>query len=171
MATIPSGHEHTITTVYYALHLAMSFLLNTLITLLALAATSVLLPSIPLGFFRFGLRGVGWFIQKRTRSRKEFIISRVRADEEEFQAKRDSAAATAASGNTGKSSPSTSQAEDEDWEKVNVGTAGNNQGNGHKQKDGTASGGDENFKGIIGFIHPFWYAVVSFSGCEFISLT
>lgn len=147
----------------------MSFLLSTLIALLTLVASSVLLPSIRLGFLRFGLRGVGWFIQKRTRSRKEFIISRVRADEEEFQAKW--AAATAASCSTGKSSLSTSQAEDEDWEKVNVGTVGNNQGNGHKRKDGTALGGDENWKGIIGFFHPFWYAVVSFSECGFISLT
>ena len=119
----------------------MSFLLNTLITLLALAAAFVILPTIPLSILRFGLRGLGWFIQKRTRSRKEFIISRVRADEEEFQSKR-----------AGKSSPSTSQAEDEDWEKVDtstssVGPAGNN---GH-------GAGDENWDGIIGFFHPFWY--------------
>ena len=119
----------------------MSFLLNTLITLLALAATFVILPTIPLSILRFGLRGLGWFIQKRTRSRREFIVSRVRADEEEFQAKR-----------AGKSSPSTSQAEDEDWEKVDtstssVGTAG---GNGQAR-------GDENWDGIIGFFHPFWY--------------
>lgn len=127
----------------------MALLLNILITLIALAATSVLLPTIPLGVLRLGLRGVGWFIRKRTRSRREYIISRVRAEEEEeLQAKRG-----------GKLSPSTTQAEDEDWEKVDtssVGTAGNNHNNGQKNRNGQGPG-DESWDGIIGFFHPFWY--------------
>lgn len=120
----------------------MALLINILISLLALAATSVLLPTIPLSFLRLGLRGVGWFIRKRTRSRREYIISRVRTEEEEFQAKR-----------AEKLSPSTTQAEDEDWEKVDtssVGTAGNNHNNGQEKRD-------ESWDGIIGFFHPFWY--------------
>lgn len=137
----------------------MSLILNALITIIAVAATSVLLPTIPLSHLRLVLRGVGWFIQKRTRSRREFIISRVRADEEEFQAKQGSPA-------SGKSS-STSQTEDEDWEKVDTSLAvGNNNGNGHREKNGQrkAQGQgskDQDWDGIIGFFHPFWYALVA----------
>lgn len=137
----------------------MSLILNALITIIAIAATSVLLPTIPLSLLRLVLRGVGWFIQKRTRSRREFIISRVRADEEEFQAKRDSSA-------SGKSSSSTSQTEDEDWEKVDTSLAVGNNGNGHREKNrqrkaqGQGSK-DQDWDGIVGFFHPFWYALVA----------
>lgn len=70
----------------------------------------------------------------------------MRAEEEEFQAR-----------GVEKSSPSTTQAEDEDWEKVDtssVGTAGNNHNNGQEKKR------DECWNGIIGFFHPFWYALL-----------
>lgn len=139
----------------------MPFILNALITILAVAATSVFLPTIPLSLLRLVLRGVGWFVQKRTRSRREFIVSRVRADEEEFQAKGDNSAST-------KSSPSTSQTEDEDWEKVDTSAAVGNNGNGHREKNrrGKAQGQgpkDEDWDGIIGFFHPFWYALLLFA--------
>ncbi|KAF4260368.1 hypothetical protein CNMCM8714_001132 [Aspergillus fumigatus] len=120
----------------------MLFLLKTFLTLLALLATCVLLPQFPLGVLRFVLRGVGWVIQKRTRSRREFLISRVRADEEEQLVKRS------------KSSP---RGEDEDWEKVDSsssssGTAGPSKKGGNNGNRGPA---DADWEGIIGFFHPF----------------
>lgn len=115
----------------------MLFLLKALISVLALLAACVVLPQLPLAVLRIVLRGVGWIIQRRTRSRREYILSRVRADEEEFQSKRS------------KPSPG----EDEDWEKVDTsssssGPAGNN-----------SSSGNDDWEGIIGFFHPFWYVV------------
>ncbi|KAK1141200.1 asparagine-linked glycosylation protein [Aspergillus melleus] len=114
----------------------MLFLLKSLITVLALLATCVLVPQLPLSLLRFVLRGVGWVIQKRTMSRRELVLSRVRIEDEEFQARR----SKWSSGGLG---------EDEDWEKVDSsssssGTAGNKQ-----------TGRDEDWAGIIGFFHPF----------------
>lgn len=116
----------------------MLFLLKTAITVLALLATCVLLPRLPLAVLRFVLRGVGWVIQKRTRSRREYILSRVRAEDEEASSKRSR-------------SSSGAHGEDEDWEKLDSsssgsGTPGNNKA--HESDD---------WNGIIGFFHPFWY--------------
>lgn len=116
----------------------MLFLLKTVITVLALLATCVLVPQLPLGLLRFVLRGVGWVIQKRTRSRRELVLSRVRIEDEEFQARR----SKSSSGGSG---------EDEDWEKVDSSSSGSGTA-GHKQ-----TGRDEDWNGIIGFFHPFWY--------------
>ncbi|KAF7171239.1 hypothetical protein CNMCM5623_003625 [Aspergillus felis] len=120
----------------------MLFLLKTFLTLLALLATCVLLPQLPLVVLRCVLRGVGWVIQKRTRSRREFLISRVRADEEEQLVKRP------------KSSP---RGEDEDWEKVDSsssssGTAGPSKKGGNSGDKGPE---DADWEGIVGFFHPF----------------
>ncbi|RHZ55207.1 alpha-1,2-mannosyltransferase ALG11 [Aspergillus thermomutatus] len=120
----------------------MLFLLKTFLTLLALLATCVLLPQLPLGLLRFVLRGVGWVIQKRTRSRREYLISRVRVDEEEQLVKR------------AKSSP---RGEDEDWEKVDSsssssGTAGPSKKGGNSNNKGPE---DADWEGIVGFFHPF----------------
>lgn len=112
----------------------MLLILKSILTLLALLATCVLLPQLPLGLLRLVLRGVGWVVLKRTRSRRDYIVSRVRADEEEYSARTKPASAT-------------TSGEDEDWEKVDTsssssGTAGNH--------------GNEEWDGIIGFFHPFW---------------
>ncbi|KAF7167468.1 hypothetical protein CNMCM6106_003028 [Aspergillus hiratsukae] len=120
----------------------MLFLLKTFLTLLALLATCVLLPQLPLGVLRFLLRCVGWAIQKRTRSRREYLVSRVRADEEEQLVKR------------AKSSP---RGEDEDWEKVDSsssssGTAGLSKKGGNSGNKGPK---DADWGGIVGFFHPF----------------
>ncbi|PKX94587.1 alpha-1,2-mannosyltransferase ALG11 [Aspergillus novofumigatus IBT 16806] len=120
----------------------MLFLLKPFLTLLALLATCLLLPQLPLGVLRFVLRGVGWVIQKRTRSRREFLISRVRADEEEQLVK------------GFKSSP---RGEDEDWEKVDSsssssGTAGPSKKGGNSGNKGSE---DADWEGIVGFFHPF----------------
>ncbi|OOF97017.1 glycosyltransferase family 4 protein [Aspergillus carbonarius ITEM 5010] len=111
----------------------MLLILKSILTLLALLATCVLLPQLPLGLLRLVLRGVGWVVLKRTRSRRDYIVSRVRADEEEYSARTKPASAT-------------TSGEDEDWEKVDTsssssGTAGNH--------------GNEEWDGIIGFFHPF----------------
>lgn len=145
----------------------MSFILNALITVFTLAATSVVLPTIPLSLLRLVLRCVGWFIEKRTKSRREFITSRVRVDEEEFQTKRGSGDVSA------KSSSSTSQTEDEDWEKVDSSAGiGNNGNGGDKEKSGRGKAQgqgtkDEDWEGIIGFFHPFWYVLLPWSTLHF----
>ncbi|GLA70089.1 asparagine-linked glycosylation protein [Aspergillus tubingensis] len=111
----------------------MLLILKSVLTVLALLATCVLLPQLPLSLLRLVLRGVGWLVQKRTRSRREYIISRVRADEEEHASRTKAVSAT----NSG---------DEEDWEKVDTsssssGTAGINR--------------NEEWDGIIGFFHPF----------------
>ncbi|KAA8644813.1 hypothetical protein EYZ11_009328 [Aspergillus tanneri] len=113
----------------------MLFLLKTLITTLALLATCALLPQLPLGLLRLILRSVGWVIQKRTKARRDLILSRVQVEDDEVRSKR--------------TKPSSSGlGEDEDWEKVDSsssssGTAGHN------------PSGDDEWDGIIGFFHPF----------------
>ncbi|PYH99233.1 alpha-1,2-mannosyltransferase [Aspergillus ellipticus CBS 707.79] len=114
----------------------MLLILKSFITLLSLLATCVLLPQLPLGALRLVLRAVGWVVQRRTRSRREYIVSRVRADEEEYSKR------------TKPSSATNSGDDEEDWEKVDTsssssssGTAGNN--------------GNDEWDGIIGFFHPF----------------
>lgn len=114
-------------------------LLNALTAVVALVAASVLLPSIPLFILRLVLGNVGWIVQRRTRSRREEIISRVRAEEKELASKCTT-------------SPTRTQTVDEDWEKVDsssscIGTTGSS--------DKTT--GDEDWDGIIGFFHPFWF--------------
>ncbi|KAL4896479.1 hypothetical protein BDV59DRAFT_107344 [Aspergillus ambiguus] len=111
----------------------MLFLLKAFISILALLAACVVLPQLPLGVLRIVLRGVGWVIQKRTRSRREYILSRVRADEEEFQSRRSK----------------TSPGEDEDWEKVDTSSAHSGPAG---QNNATAN---DDWEGIIGFFHPF----------------
>lgn len=113
-------------------------LLNALVTLLLLVTTSILLPQLPLYILRFVLSRVGWLVQKRTRCRRAYIISQVRADEEASLEK------------CPKSAPQT-QTVEEDWEKVDGSssdfeTAGSNK-----------PAGNEDWEGIVGFFHPFWY--------------
>ena len=116
----------------------MLFLLKTIITVLALLATCVLLPRLPLAVLRFVLRGVGWVIQKRTRSRREYLLSRVRAEDEEALSKRSR-------------SSSGAQGEDEDWEKLDSSSSGSGTPGNNKVPE------SDDWDGIIGFFHPFWY--------------
>ncbi|KAF9892716.1 asparagine-linked glycosylation protein [Aspergillus nanangensis] len=110
----------------------MLFLLKIILTIFALLATCVVLPQLPLGLLRFVLRGVGWIIQKRTRSRREYILSRVRAEEAESQ---------------NKPAKSSAGEDEEDWEKVD---------NSSSDGSGTAgSNGQDQWDGIVGFFHPF----------------
>jgi hypothetical protein len=98
----------------------------------------VLLAAIPLIPFwvkilaRRSLRLIGWSLRHRTSKRRELIASRVRTEEEAYQAAL-------------RSSP---KAEDEDWEQIESYAAG------------TAPNGelprDVEWEGVAGFFHPFW---------------
>ncbi|RAH83332.1 alpha-1,2-mannosyltransferase alg11 [Aspergillus japonicus CBS 114.51] len=110
----------------------MLLILKSFITLLALLATCVLLPQLPLAVLRLVLRAVGWAVQKRTRSRREYIVSRVRAEEEEVARKKSTKPAST---------------DDEDWEKVDTSSSASS------GTAGTSTSDDWN--GIIGFFHPF----------------
>ncbi|KAL4776281.1 hypothetical protein BDW60DRAFT_81575 [Aspergillus nidulans var. acristatus] len=119
----------------------MLFLLKFLISVIALLAACVLLPQFPLGLLRIALRGVGWVIRKRTQARKEVILSRVRADEDELLSKQSKVA-----------SASATSADDEDWEKVD--SSSGDSSSGSASQNFQHSGTDE-WTGIIGFFHPF----------------
>ncbi|CBF81328.1 hypothetical protein AN5725.2 [Aspergillus nidulans FGSC A4] len=119
----------------------MLFLLKFLISVIALLAACVLLPQFPLGLLRIVLRGVGWVIRKRTQARREVILSRVRADEDELLSKQSKVACT-----------STTSADDEDWEKVD--SSSGDSSSGSASQNFQQSGTDE-WTGIIGFFHPF----------------
>lgn len=115
-------------------------LLKALLTALILGATSFLVPKLPLGILRFILCSVGWLVQNRSRSRREQIVSQVRAEEEEFQSKC-------------ARSPAQTETVEEDWEKVDSSsssclTPGS---------DKIPGDGNDDWDGIIGFFHPFWY--------------
>lgn len=112
----------------------MLLILKSFLTFLALLATCVLLPQLPLALLRLVLRAVGWAVQKRTRSRREYIVSRVRAEEEELARKRSTKPAST---------------EDEDWEKVDTSSSASSGTAGTRTSD--------DWNGIIGFFHPFWY--------------
>lgn len=114
---------------------------SALLTILGLAVICVFLPNLLVFILRFVLGNVGWLIQRRTRSRREYILSGVRDEEEKLLSKRDT-------------SPTRTQTVDEGWEKVDstfgVGTAG-----GSNKPPGNAD-----WDGVVGFFHPFWYEVV-----------
>ena len=75
---------------------------------------------------------LGWYLWRRTQPRRHLILAQVNAEEKEFQVKE-------------RRSP---KSDDGDWEKVEINTVG-------VAKDG--SQGDQDWQGVIGFFHPFWY--------------
>ncbi|KAL4881447.1 hypothetical protein BJY04DRAFT_58406 [Aspergillus karnatakaensis] len=118
----------------------MLFVLKFLVSVIALLATCVLLPQFPLGVLRLVLRSVGLVIRRRTLARREAILARARADEEELLAKQPKVA-----------SASAVSAEDEDWEKVDTSSSGDISGIASQKSQ---QPGNE-WAGIIGFFHPF----------------
>ncbi|CEJ54468.1 Putative Glycosyltransferase [Penicillium brasilianum] len=121
----------------------MAILTTAILALLIAAATAVLLPQLISSILGLVLRGAGWLIRRRTRSRREYVIARARSDEEELLK------SLRAKGS--------SSAEDEDWEKVDstaglggvktTGSSDSGTGDGAKRPD--------DWDGIIGFFHPF----------------
>lgn len=110
----------------------MSFVLTFTTSVVALLAICLVTPTLAGYVSRSIFRAVGWYVQGKTKGRRELIISRVRADEEEYQARR---RRRSGSGSTG---------EDDDWEKVE-----------ECYPAGTAPETDD-WEGVIGFFHPFW---------------
>ncbi|KAL4821657.1 hypothetical protein BDW67DRAFT_1189 [Aspergillus spinulosporus] len=119
----------------------MLFLLKLLISVIAVLAACVLFPQVPLGLLRIVLRGVGWVIQKRTQARREVILSRVRADEDELVSKQSKVA-----------SASATSADDEDWEKVDSSSGDSSTGPAGQNFQHLRA---DEWTGIIGFFHPF----------------
>ena len=76
-------------------------------------------------------RAVGWYIRNKTGPRKELLLSRAEVEEKEFHSK---------SFSNG----------DEEWEKVESYAAGS---------DKNGETGSKDWTGVIGFFHPFWYAL------------
>jgi alpha-1,2-mannosyltransferase len=128
----------------------MAILTTAILVLLIAATTAFLLPQLIGSVVGLVLRGAGWLIRRRTRSRREYVIARARSDEEELLK---TLRATNLTHSLARSS-----AEDEDWEKVDD-TAGSG---GVKTSSSSDSGvGDgakrpDDWNGIIGFFHPFW---------------
>ena len=100
--------------------------------LIVVVAAIPLIPFLVKILARRCLRFIGWSLQRRTSKRRELIASRVRSEEEAYQA----------------SQKGSSKADDEDWEKVEGYAAG------------TAPNGDlprdVEWEGVVGFFHPFW---------------
>lgn len=125
----------------------LTFLSHAILALLVLTAIAVLLPQLPSGLLALIFRGVGWVIRRRTRSRREYVIARARSEEEEgcraLQAK---------------DSASRSQVEDEeDWEKVDTGERPLSSS--ESGATGTEEGKKDDWNGVVGFFHPFWYVI------------
>lgn len=105
--------------------------------LMFLLALVSLIPFFTIYALRYSLRLVGLYLRRKTQSRREFILERVKLEEEVFRKQK-----------------RTQKAEDEDWEKVegySVGTAPNG---------ATAA---EEWEGVVGFFHPFWYVPIRLS--------
>ncbi|KAL4797301.1 hypothetical protein BDV19DRAFT_377706 [Aspergillus venezuelensis] len=115
----------------------MLFLFKLLISVIALLAACVLLPQFSLGVLRVVLRSVGWVIRKRSQARREAILARVRADEEDLLKKQPKVVPASAT-----------PADDEDWEKVDTASSGDSSGSASQQ-------GSDDWAGVIGFFHPF----------------
>lgn len=133
----------------------MALLSNIVLAILVLTATAVLLPKLTGVLFGFVFRGLGWLIWQRTRSRREYVIARARSEEEESRAPQQKVSTASLSRNG---------AEDEDWEKVdNSGPVGAQKPLSSGSSDSTAGESNQNsneWAGIIGFFHPFWYGIL-----------
>lgn len=130
----------------------MALISNAILAVLLLTATAVLLPKLTGAVLGLVFRGVGWLIWRRTRSRREYVIARARSEEQESRAPRPKVSTNSLSRNG---------AEDEDWEKVDsLGPAGVQTAT-SSDSSGSAGGiknrNSDDWDGIIGFFHPFWY--------------
>jgi alpha-1,2-mannosyltransferase len=130
----------------------MALISNAILTVLLLTATAVLLPKLTGAVLGLVFRGVGWLIWRRTRSRREYVIARARSEEQESRASRPKASTNSLPRNG---------ADDEDWEKVDSLGPGGVQSATSSESSGSAGGNkdrnSDDWDGIIGFFHPFWY--------------
>jgi alpha-1,2-mannosyltransferase len=98
-------------------------------SIVAALAVVPLLPLILVLLIRLSLRGLGWFLQARSRDRRAAIIAKVRRDRDAISARLQSA----------------HHGTEDGWEKI--------------EKAGTAENGGpmhNDWEGIVGFFHPFW---------------
>jgi alpha-1,2-mannosyltransferase len=107
----------------------MSFSTSFMIFLLTVFAVVLGIPSL----LSYIGRTWGWFLRSKCAERRELIFAKVRGEELEYQSKESK----------------TQKSEDEDWERVESYATGTSR-NGEKA--------EEEWEGVIGFFHPFWYA-------------
>ncbi|KAJ5477168.1 GDP-Man:Man(3)GlcNAc(2)-PP-Dol alpha-1-2-mannosyltransferase [Penicillium diatomitis] len=127
----------------------MAMLTTAISALMIAATTAFLLPRLIGTLLGLLLRGAGWLIRRRTRSRRDYVIARARSDEEELQKTLCESVLT--------STPARSSTEDEDWEQVDSNSGA---GAGRPSGKSDSAGGDstqrpDDWDGIIGFFHPF----------------
>ncbi|KAJ5257203.1 Glycosyl transferase family 1 [Penicillium angulare] len=125
----------------------MAFLSNAIIALVVLATSALLLPRLAGTLLGLVFRSAGWLIRRRTRSRREYVIARARIEEDDYRAPR---------AKRSTNSLARSQAEDEDWEKVDSSggakTSSSSESGEGSKNEGVSS---DDWDGIIGFFHPF----------------
>lgn len=85
---------------------------------------------------RFVGQTIGWYLHRKTSSRRELIIARVKVEEDEYRAKE-------------RKSP---KSEDEEWERIESHGA---------RTPKTGDKANAEWDGVIGFFHPFWYHIAS----------
>ena len=116
-----------------------------LATVLILVLLSLpFIPTFTRYIVRYVFRSIGWHIKRKTLTRRELILARVRAEDQNHRSEASQAP----------------KAEDEDWEQIEgyaVPTAPN------------GDIPDDDWEGIIGFFHPFAYVYIS--KCRFTMLT
>ncbi|KAI2788607.1 GDP-Man:Man(3)GlcNAc(2)-PP-Dol alpha-1,2-mannosyltransferase [Penicillium oxalicum] len=127
----------------------MAMLTTAILALSIAATTTFLLPQLIGGLLGLLLRGAGWLIRRRTRSRREYVIARARSDEEELNKTLRATDSTSAQAR--------SSTEDEDWEKVdsNAGPGGGRTPTNSDGGSGEEAKKPDDWDGIIGFFHPF----------------
>lgn len=74
---------------------------------------------------------LGWHLQRSTSPRRELILARIEIEEQDYQSKL----------------RHSSKSDDGDWEKVERYASGSAPNGGKSQDD---------WKGVVGFFHPFW---------------
>jgi len=119
-----------------------SWVSYSLVTSVICVSTLIAAPFI----IRFVGQTIGWYLRRRTSSRRELIITRVKVEEDDYKSKE-------------QKSP---RSEDEEWERIESHGAGA-AGTGDKTKAG--------WEGVIGFFHPFWYYIPSLGVYYLISQT
>lgn len=109
----------------------MAFLFSPILfTFLSLAIGAYYFPAI----LRSAGAPLGTYLRRSSRTRRELLLARVASEQQTYEAKR----------KTEKSN------EDDDWEEVESSTVGSAVNGGKADRD---------WSGIVGFFHPFWYAL------------
>jgi alpha-1,2-mannosyltransferase len=106
----------------------MSVLLIILSLLLPVIASVIFLPR----FLRFGAELLGHQLRRSSRTRRELLLARVVSETKAYEAEQRN-----------------KKKEDDDWEEV---------GNTDTSSKSDVGKAESEWDGIVGFLHPFWYA-------------